>query len=79
MEAARRAIVESGLPDATDRSRDDAYDTASLTYWWRAEGRCGAVVNAAYPVEQPPEIERLESRLTALEEQAGVWPLLANE
>lgn len=79
VKAARRAVVESGLPGATDRSRDDAYDTASLTYWWRAEGRRGALVNTAYPAEQPAEIERLESRLAELEEQAGVWPLLADE
>lgn len=79
VKAARRAVVESGLPVATDRSREDAYDTASLTYWWRAEGRRGSVVNTAYPAEQPPEIERLESLLADLEEQAGVWPLLADE
>ena len=76
VEAARRAIVESGLPAATDRARDDAYDTAALTYWWRAEGRCGALVNTAYPAEQPAEIERLEARLAELEEKrrrAGRW------
>ncbi|HEX7276890.1 MAG TPA: hypothetical protein VF244_05900 [Acidimicrobiales bacterium] len=79
VEVARRAIVESGLPAAADRSRDDAYDTASLTYWWRAGGRTGAVVNSAYPAEQVDEIERLESLLVELEEQAGVWPLMADE
>ena len=79
VEAARRAIVESGLPAATDRARDDAYDTAALTYWWRADGRSGTVVNTAYPAEQPPEIERLEALLADLEEKAGGWPLLADE
>lgn len=79
VETARRAIVESGFPDATDRARDDAYDTAALTYWWRAGGRCGALVNTAYPSEQPAEIERLEARLAQLEEDAGGWPLLADE
>jgi hypothetical protein len=79
VEAARRAIVESGLPAATDRSRDDAYDTASVTYWWRAGGRSGSVANTAYPAERPAEIERLESLLADLEEKAGAWPLLADE
>ncbi len=80
VEAAHRAIVESGLPAATDRARDDAYDTAALTYWWRAEdGRSGALVNTAYPAEQPAEIERLEALLADLEEKAGGWPRLADE
>jgi hypothetical protein len=79
VEAAHRAIVDSNLPAATDRARDDAYDTAALTYWWRAGGRTGTVVNAAYPAEQPPEIERLEALLADLEEKAGGWPLLADE
>jgi hypothetical protein len=79
VEAARRAIVESGLPDATDRARDDAFDTAAMTYWWRADGRRGALVNTAFPAEQPVEVERLEARLAELEEKAGGWPLLADE
>lgn len=79
VEAARRAVVESGLPGATDLPGGDVDDTASVTYWWRVGDRGGAVVNSRYPAEQPAEIERLEARLAALEEQAGVWPLLADE
>ena len=79
VEAARRAVVDSGLPAATDRSRADTADSGSVTYWWRAGGHRGTVVNTAYPAEQPPEVERLESLLAELEEQAGVWPLLADE
>ncbi len=71
--------VDSGLPDATDRARGDAHDTAAITYWWRVAGRQGTFVNAAYPVEQPPEIDRLEARLAELEEAAGGWPLSADE
>jgi hypothetical protein len=79
VEAARRAVVDSGLPDATDPVRGDAHDTAAITYWWRVAGRQGTFVNAAYPVEQPPEIDRLEARLAELEEAAGGWPLSADE
>ena len=46
VEAARRAVVDSGLPDATDRARGDTHDTASITYWWRVAGRQGTFVNA---------------------------------
>ena len=80
MEAARRAIVESGLPAATDRARDDAYDTAALTYWWRAEA-AGAGRWSTPPTRPSShaEIERLEALLADLEEKAGGWPLLADE
>jgi hypothetical protein len=78
-EAARHAIVESGLPGAAGRSAGDAHDTATVTYWWRAGGREGTITNAGYPVERPPEVERLEARLADLEEAAGCWPLLADE
>jgi hypothetical protein len=79
IEAARRAVLDSGLPDATNRARDDAHDTAAITYWWRVAGRQGTLVNSAYPVEQPAEIERLEASLAELEEAAGGWPLSADE
>ena len=79
VEAARHAIVESGLPGAADRSAAGAHDTATVTYWWRAGGSEGMIVNAGYPAERPPEIERLEARLADLEEEAGGWPLLAEE
>ena len=79
VEAARRAIVESGLPEAADQAGDDAFDTATLTYWWRVNGESGALVNTAYPAERPGELDRLEARLADLEEKAGGWPLLAEE
>ena len=79
VEAARRAVVDSGLPDATDRARGDAHDTAAITYWWRVVAGTGRSSTAAYPVEQPPEIDRLEARLAELEEAAGGWPLSAEE
>jgi hypothetical protein len=79
VEAARRAVADSGLPDATDRPRGDTDDAAAITYRWRLGDRQGTLVNAAYPAEQPPEIDRLEARLAELEEAAGGWPLSADE
>jgi hypothetical protein len=79
VEAARRAVNESGLPDAIDRPRGDTHDAAAITYWWRLGDRVGTLVNAAFPAEQPPEIDRLEARLAELEEAAGGWPLSADE
>jgi hypothetical protein len=76
---ARQAILDSGLAEAVDRGRGDGHDTAAVTYWWRVGVRRGSIVNAAYPVEQPPEIDRLEARLAELEEAAGGWPLEADE
>ena len=79
VDAAKRAIVDSGLPGATDVAGDDVSDAAPVLYAWRVEGSEGSIVNRGYPAESQPEIDRLDEALARIEEAAGCWPLMADE
>jgi hypothetical protein len=69
--AARRAV--EGIVDVADvAAPPDAHDLATMTYEWRVGEHTGRVVDAAYPSIVPPELDRLEEALAALEEAADV-------
>jgi hypothetical protein len=64
---ARRAVEV--LVDVEDvPTPPDAHDLAVMTYEWRVGDRSGRVVDAAYPAVVPPELDRLEETLAALEQ-----------
>jgi hypothetical protein len=79
VQAAKAAVIDSGLPASVDEAGDDVHDAAPLTYAWRVEGEDGSVTNAGYPATKHAAIERLEAALAALEEAAGAWPPMAAE
>ncbi|MQA27861.1 MAG: hypothetical protein GEU94_20925 [Micromonosporaceae bacterium] len=77
--AARQAVVSSGLPASADSPADQMHDAAPLTYAWRLGGEEGSVSNVGYPATRHDAIDRLEAALADLEEDAGCWPVMADE
>lgn len=67
VQAAKDAVLVSGLPAAKDLSEHNIHDTAELRFSWRIGTEGGVVTNYAYPAIDHPVFNQLELELDKLE------------